>query len=81
MYTMTDPDTVYDAKVMPEDSSEPVYASRLGETPQAAKDAVLDASERKVPPATHHNLEWDDDNVQMDGWIFHLKEREVNTED
>jgi len=52
MYTMTDPDTVYDAKVMPEDSSEPVYASRLGETPQAAKDAVLDASERKVPPAT-----------------------------
>jgi hypothetical protein len=68
--------TVYIAKAMKEDPDEPVYTTKIGETREAAKQALLIVMTEKIP-VTVHNLDWDKDNTRKDGWIFLVKEKKL----
>ena len=69
--------TVYIAKAMREDPEEPVYTTKIGETREAAKQAVLDVMVKEIP-VTVYNLSWDEDNKTKDGWIFFVKEKKLH---
>jgi len=69
-------ESVYIAKAMKENPDEPVFTTRVGKTPQAAKDTVVDVMETHYPVIVH-GLQWDEPNTEYRGWIFHLKERDL----
>jgi len=66
--------TVYIAKAMREDPDEPVYTTKIGETREAAKQALLIVMTGKIP-VTIHNLDWDKDTARKDGWKFFVKQK------
>ena len=68
--------TVYIAMAMREDPDEPVYTTKIGETREAAKQAVLDVMVKEIP-VTVYNLNWDEDNKTKDEWIFFIKEKRL----
>lgn len=84
---MTETDGVtYLARSMPEDEDEPIYTFRIGETLQAAKDAIEEATEDVAPRAVH-NIEWDDDSAEenarakVGGWWFQVNEYDRHVEE
>lgn len=76
-----DPPTVYMAQTMREDPDEPVYAERIGETAEAAKREVLDATKIEIP-STVRKIEqrelWEDDHLALNGWIFNVRTFELH---
>jgi len=68
--------TVYIAKAMKGNPDEPVYTTKIGETREAAKQAVLDVMVEKIP-VTVYNLDWDEDHKTKGGWIFFVKEKKL----
>lgn len=74
--TSSEPDqcgTVYYAQSMPVDPSEPVYTAAIGESKQAAKEAVKQQTQKEYPLLIH-NLTWDYDTVTFKDWRFTVKE-------
>jgi hypothetical protein len=68
---------VYLAMAMPVDESKAVFCTKIGETKEAAKEAVLDYLE-DYHPYVSHQVEWDENVVQQDKWQFVLKEKTLH---
>lgn len=84
---MTETDeNAYLARSMRVDKDEPIYAFRIGETVQAAKDAIEEATE-DVAPIAVANINWDDDddveNTQTEskGWYFQVDKYDLHSEE
>lgn len=81
--------TVYLAKSMPIDDSEPVHSVQIGDTPEAAKQAIIEATEDVAPASTIYNIEWVESErfggyfatCRQGDWWFEIKEKDLHMED
>ena len=68
---------VYVAQAMKGNPEAPIHTRKIGVTPEAAKAAVLDVMETKIPAITH-NLEWEQDTIHRGEWIFTVRKKEIH---
>lgn len=83
---MTEKANAYLARSMPEDEDEPIYAFRIGDTLQGAKDAIEDVTENVAPVAVE-NIEWKDDSdgenarAKSGSWYFQVNRYYIHGEE
>jgi hypothetical protein len=70
---------IYKAMSMPRDSTEPVFCERYGTTPEAAREAVIEAMQDDYPVRAHRISEnWRNEHHEADGWAYFVKEAELH---
>jgi hypothetical protein len=75
-------DTVYMAQIMPVDDSKPVIYEKIGLTKDAAKKSSLKVAAEfsTVPSPLVRTLEWEEDQVTRNSYIFNVQEKSVAEE-
>lgn len=85
---MSDTESVYVARSKPHDDSEPFLEMVIGDSPTAAKNAIIEASRDEVPDSTLDNIEWVEGTLhdgymatcRQDDWWFEITEYPLHTD-